>query len=74
MASQGGKVYAVLKDELIWKQQSNGSPGEVWNGCTLRICVAGDAGYHGRAVAELRRLTALGSDPRLPTVRLYMLV
>lgn len=42
--------------------------------CTLRICVAGDAGYHGRAVAELRRLTALGSDPRLPTVRLYMLV
>lgn len=41
--------------------------------CTLCTCVAGDAGYHGRAVAELRRLTALGSDPRLPTVRLDML-
>ena len=22
----------VLKDELIWRQQRNGSPGEVWNG------------------------------------------
>lgn len=50
----------MLKDELIWRQQSNGSPGEVWNGLAQSFFCFVKADYGWQEVWQPMRCQTKG--------------